>query len=209
MIGPLSFVGHVETPLDAWFLAWAAHIGMLQRVPRQLSRQEACSLITSGAVFVYYEHEIKRWTDCMLWSCPRADGNFTLYHQCTRREVNLNNLSQYAHGKLKPHGLLKQKITIALMDNIPNICVVSYFSARDVLDGKLEKPSSGMGPEFFPLIYGERLRMACNTTDSVSRYGSLLPPTRPRGPSPDLQLQSQYQNAMPITEKQESEHHTV
>ena len=72
------FSGLVETTLDAIYLVEAARQGKIPRIVRRLNSSERQAMIKSGAVFTFSVEEsgIKRWTDSMLWSPSRIDGNF-------------------------------------------------------------------------------------------------------------------------------------
>lgn len=78
------FSGIVETTMDALRLVEAARQGLIPRIVRRLNSSERQNMIKSGAVFVFSVEEsgIKRWTDSMLWSPSRIDGNF-LVSYCT------------------------------------------------------------------------------------------------------------------------------
>lgn len=78
------FSGIVETTMDALRLVEAARQGRIPRIVRRLNSSERQEMIKSGAVFVFSVEEsgIKRWTDSMLWSPSRIDGNF-LVSCCT------------------------------------------------------------------------------------------------------------------------------
>lgn len=73
-----SFVGIVETTVEAMRLVYAAHHGIIPRISRRLSRTERQEWIVSGAVFVFdvQESRIQRWTDGLLWTPSRIAGNF-------------------------------------------------------------------------------------------------------------------------------------
>lgn len=72
------FSGIVQTTMDALRLVEAAREGRIPRIIRRLNSSERQNMIKSGAVFVFSVEEsgIKRWTDTMLWSPSRIDGNF-------------------------------------------------------------------------------------------------------------------------------------
>ena len=72
------FRGYCENTHDALILFEAAKRGIIPRVTRRLTDREKASMIKSGAVFVFDEHEsnIKRWTDGMSWSPSRIYGNY-------------------------------------------------------------------------------------------------------------------------------------
>jgi len=59
-----SFVGYVDTTLDAMYLAYAAQQCYISRLLRRLNRQERELTIKSGAVFIFGVEEtgIQRWT---------------------------------------------------------------------------------------------------------------------------------------------------
>ena len=72
------FYGIVNTTTDALLLVEAARQGKIPRIIRRLNSSERQEMVKSGAVFVFSVEEsgIKRWTDSMLWSPSRIDGNF-------------------------------------------------------------------------------------------------------------------------------------
>jgi Gti1/Pac2 family transcription factor len=72
------FVGVVETTLQALRLVHAARLGVIPRVLRRLNNRERKNMIVSGAVFMFSVEEsgIRRWTDGLVFSPSRIDGNF-------------------------------------------------------------------------------------------------------------------------------------
>ena len=72
------FSGIVENTVQALRLVNAARLGVIPRVIRRLNDAERRDLIVSGAVFVFsvVESGIRRWTDGLLFSPSRIDGNF-------------------------------------------------------------------------------------------------------------------------------------
>ncbi|KIK62572.1 hypothetical protein GYMLUDRAFT_135482, partial [Collybiopsis luxurians FD-317 M1] len=82
-----SFHGYVKTRVDALQLLYAAHQGIIPRITRRLDNTERHSMIKSGAVFIFCGEEsgIKRWTDGLLWSSSRIDGDFRVYREISQR----------------------------------------------------------------------------------------------------------------------------
>jgi hypothetical protein len=72
------YFGVVENTVQALRLVHAARLGVIPRVLRRLNNSERRRMIVSGAVFVFSVEEsgIKRWTDGLLFSPSRIDGNF-------------------------------------------------------------------------------------------------------------------------------------
>jgi Gti1/Pac2 family len=72
------YFGVVENTVQALRLVHAARLGVVPRVLRRLNNSERRRMIVSGAVFVFGVEEsgIKRWTDGLLFSPSRIDGNF-------------------------------------------------------------------------------------------------------------------------------------
>src|ERR1700737_200337 len=73
-----SFIGIVETTVEAMRLIYAAHHGIIPRISRRLNLAERKEWIVSGAVFVFdvEESKIRRWTDGLDWTPSRIAGNF-------------------------------------------------------------------------------------------------------------------------------------
>ncbi|KAJ7119007.1 gluconate transport inducer 1/Pac2, partial [Mycena epipterygia] len=72
--------GFIATTRDALLILEAARRSMIPRVTQRLNDYER-SMLASGSVFVYYEHEsgMKRWTDGFTWSKSRIRGDFFVY----------------------------------------------------------------------------------------------------------------------------------
>jgi len=72
------YFGVVENTVQALRLVNAARLGVIPRVLRRLNNSERRRMIVSGSVFVFGVEEsgIKRWTDGLLFSPSRIDGNF-------------------------------------------------------------------------------------------------------------------------------------
>jgi len=72
------FIGVVENTVQALRLVHAARQGVIPRVIRRPNDTERREMIVSGAVFVFGVEEsgIRRWTDGLLFSPSRIDGNF-------------------------------------------------------------------------------------------------------------------------------------
>lgn len=58
-----SFIGNVETTLDALRLVRAAQQGVIPRIARPLKKSERETMVKSGAVFIFCVQEsgIRRW----------------------------------------------------------------------------------------------------------------------------------------------------
>ena len=72
------FFGVVDNTVHAFRLVLAAQKGLVPRIVRRPSDTERREMIISGAVFIFNVEEsgIKRWTDGLLWSASRINGNF-------------------------------------------------------------------------------------------------------------------------------------
>lgn len=88
-----TFHGLVETTSDALRIFELCRHGRLGRVRRRLHERERRQ-IKSGSIFVFDEAEsgIRRWTDGRLWSPSRILGNFLVYRELERRQLDDNDL---------------------------------------------------------------------------------------------------------------------
>ena len=59
-----TFIGFVETTVDALRLVHAARQGIIPRITQRLNDSERRTMIKSGAVFIFWveESQIERWT---------------------------------------------------------------------------------------------------------------------------------------------------
>ncbi|KAK8120445.1 hypothetical protein PG999_004565 [Apiospora kogelbergensis] len=78
-----TFVGYINSTMDALVLFEACLTGHISHVPHRPHDRERANLIRSGNVFIYEENSsgIKRWTDGVPWSPSRILGNFLLYRE--------------------------------------------------------------------------------------------------------------------------------
>ncbi|KAF5331309.1 hypothetical protein D9758_015801 [Tetrapyrgos nigripes] len=140
------FVGYVDSTLDALYLVYATRRNYLERISMRLSQAERNMRIKSGAVFIFDVEEtgIKRWTDGLLWSQSRIDGNFLAYAEVKQRGLNHGIDKKYDYGDsvLKENGLIKKTITIVI--NGAEMHLVSYFTWKDIESGRLKTPTSRM-----------------------------------------------------------------
>ncbi|KAF7972220.1 hypothetical protein HWV62_18614 [Athelia sp. TMB] len=157
------FYGIVNTTMDALLLVEAARQGKIPRIIRRLNNSERQEMVKSGAVFVFSVEEsgIKRWTDSMLWSPSRIDGNFLIYTEMLERaprksqkrkksKSDLTRTDAYdsswpstpssPNSVIKVGGMLKKTITVTTNDG--DLHIVSYFLREDVLSGALDTVSS-------------------------------------------------------------------
>ncbi|KAJ7850731.1 Gti1/Pac2 family-domain-containing protein, partial [Mycena leptocephala] len=150
----------VETTMDALRIIEAARQGVILRIIRRLNDAERRTMIKSGAVFVFSVEEsgIKRWTDGLLWSRSRIVGNYLVYREINERtKSRSSNQKLYStyepsrvlsvrpsltsqHGTLKPNGLIKKTITVAIEGS--DLHLISYYTSADQHSGRLKRPTS-------------------------------------------------------------------
>lgn len=102
-------------------------------------------MIKSGAVFVFSvaESGIKRWTDGMLWSPSRIQGNFLVYRELSEKGYTRNSPRSSLPndiGTIKNNGLMKKTITIT--HNGTDFHLISYYKKEDISCGRLQKPTT-------------------------------------------------------------------
>ncbi|TFK98199.1 Gti1/Pac2 family-domain-containing protein [Pterulicium gracile] len=155
--GP-AFHGYVETTGNALRIVYAAIEDVVPRTSRRLNDTERRTMIKSGAVFVFSvaESGIKRWTDGMLWSPSRIQGNFLVYRELSEKGYTRNSPLWYCdvltHGQqagsslpndigtIKNNGLMKKTITIT--HNGTDFHLISYYKKEDISCGRLQKPTT-------------------------------------------------------------------
>ncbi|RKP26384.1 gluconate transport inducer 1/Pac2, partial [Syncephalis pseudoplumigaleata] len=78
-----TYIGYVDTVLDALLLFEACNLGILERAKQRPSPADRARFICSGSVFVWDEGQtgIRRWTDGRRWSSSRPRGNFIIYRE--------------------------------------------------------------------------------------------------------------------------------
>ncbi|KAF5345799.1 hypothetical protein D9756_010860 [Leucocoprinus leucothites] len=167
-------IGYVKTTVHALRLVHAASQGVIPRIIRCPKGSERRTMIKSGVVIVFSVEEsgIKRWTDGLLWSPPRAVGNFLVY-----REINERSSSCSGHKKQFPQddlsgrnlarcnspdqssyesltnghssndqGTFKPngliKKTIAITIEASVLHLISYYTSEDIRSGLLKCPTS-------------------------------------------------------------------
>ncbi|KAK7464900.1 hypothetical protein VKT23_006109 [Stygiomarasmius scandens] len=164
-----SFVGYVDTTLDAMYLGYAAQQCYISRLLRRLNRQERELTIKSGAVFIFGVEEtgIQRWTGnhsdiCYIVRIVRADSDgatqmgtsgpllasmaifwYPAYNEVRGRSLNRRDRGNgfvYRGSIPKPDGLLKKTITLVV--NGTELHMVAYYTQKDVESGRLKTPSS-------------------------------------------------------------------
>ncbi|SPN98315.1 uncharacterized protein DNG_01366 [Cephalotrichum gorgonifer] len=81
-----TYVGFLNSTVDALVLIEACLRGHLNHVPRRPQDRERPELIKSGNIFIYEESAsgIKRWTDGVNWSPSRILGNFLIYRELAK-----------------------------------------------------------------------------------------------------------------------------
>ncbi|WFC98096.1 Gluconate transport-inducing protein [Malassezia yamatoensis] len=197
-----SYMGYIKSPLDAVLLLAACDMPVspksprASKIPRRISRRllddERASLIRSGSIFIWDEHEasIRRWTDGRCWSASRVCGCFLTY-----RELEVRKKSSSESGKegapqnlYKADGLIKQSFSITTASN-RKLHVISYYRKQDVRMNLLQRVSedpniTGVGPgslgvqvdekEFGDLLNREDEKLPETVSLSRSRH---LPPT--------------------------------
>ncbi|TPX47290.1 hypothetical protein SeMB42_g03373 [Synchytrium endobioticum] len=153
-----TFYGYVETTGDALLLFQGVLDGILQPCPRRLTKEEAVTSIRSGSCFVYAsgnETGIKRWTDGMLWSPSRVNGEFLVYRELDVKipssQLRLPQMARQAKEMIETEGervATTTKGTFLIKDNglkkktmsvhIGNVDwhLVSYYVKSDVDYGR-------------------------------------------------------------------------
>ncbi|KAH3679725.1 hypothetical protein WICMUC_000756 [Wickerhamomyces mucosus] len=159
-----TFIGYISSTRDALLIIQAVLNQQLTPVSRRPHDRERSQLIKSGNVFIFIEEKsgIKRWTDGVAWSPSRILGRFLVYRELDRgalkdsnslkrkRESNRNLVgSLITSYAFKPQGLIKKTLSLTINysnnkiddgNSINTVHLVSYYSAEDVLQGKLNRP---------------------------------------------------------------------
>ncbi|KJA16637.1 hypothetical protein HYPSUDRAFT_114488, partial [Hypholoma sublateritium FD-334 SS-4] len=168
-----SWTGWIESTNDALLILEAARRGLIPRVTHRLNVDER-KTIASGAVYVFDESHISRWTDSIHWSRAHICGNFLLYRQVRSRSdadgpepaafAEHGHTSAFGHPRadiatrfererMLLNGLpndkhkadgLIKKTFSAKMDGIEQH-LVCYYKLADVGNGRLHPPSSFPG----------------------------------------------------------------
>lgn len=141
----------------------------LPTVSRRPVNRERDQLIRLGHVFVFIEETsgIKRWTDGVPWSASRILGRFLVYRQLDTTSVRQKNSKRKNSRTITTHAadepplqtsalrtrnlpiddyaLVKKTLSLSIDadSKAQTIHLISYFSAHDVLSGKLIRPSQG------------------------------------------------------------------
>ena len=197
-----SYVGYIKSPVDAVLLLAACDMPCSpsnerkSQIPRRITRRllddERASLIRSGSIFVWDEHEasMRRWTDGRCWSASRVSGCFLTYRELEMRKKSSSDSAKDGplQNLYKADGLIKQSFSITTASN-RKLHVISYYRKQDVRMGLLQRVSedpriTGNGPGSWGIHvdekeFGELLNREEETLPesvSVSRSGE-LPPT--------------------------------
>lgn len=164
-----SYIGFIGSTKDALLVIQAALDKKIPTVSRRPLHRERNLLIRLGHVFVFIEERsgIKRWTDGVSWSASRILGRFLVYRQLDTSSVREKHARRKnsrkfasvlprrfgpgagARASIRPaedHGLIKKTISVALDSSAAKsetVHLISYYSAHDVLSGKLTRPTQG------------------------------------------------------------------
>ncbi|KAI9495078.1 Gti1/Pac2 family-domain-containing protein [Zychaea mexicana] len=164
-----TFHGFVETTTDTLLIFEACRRGIFPKINRRLQERER-GAVQSGTVFVFDEREsgIKRWTDGFVWSPSRILGNFLIYRELDGRDSTTDkrhdrmdlgadgtsttasavdrNRERALVGSLttsynfKKGGLIKKTMSIVVNGSPQHL--ISYYTKEDVLNNRLQTPSS-------------------------------------------------------------------
>ncbi|CAO3631530.1 unnamed protein product [Cunninghamella blakesleeana] len=135
---------------------------------------------------------MRRWTDGKTWSPSRVLGSFLTYRELDtkrrprRPSLNSNSSHQSHHHhhhssssstthplcSYKQDGLIKQSFSICTSNN-QKLHLISYYSKRDVLNGKLKQPT--MDPLLSKLAIPQGLYPDLNTLDLSTQPHSSSP----------------------------------
>lgn len=203
---------YVRDKNDALILCQAAHVGNVHQA-KGISIQQRKQLSTSGALFVFEKTaaEMERWTDGRGWSRSRQlpDKFFVYFEEyantttstsaglsndepTTTKRTKRNDPSdmlgalvgplRYLPG-FSPGVLIKKTITL----KFPHAewHVVSYFTVRDVLSGRL--PSVSDHPHF--------QGTAMHATDDSQSIGPMLPSPPPSMPMGSVSRQGRLRSS--------------
>jgi hypothetical protein len=139
-----SYIGHVQTQLDAIILFEACRLGLLPRIRRRLTDRERLR-IGSGCVFIWDEHEagLKRWTDGKSWSASRVSGSFLCYREMDFSKKrgagsSSNNSGDDEELRYKKDGLYKQSFSLTTATGL-KLHMISYYKRSDLT--LLKQPS--------------------------------------------------------------------
>jgi len=143
-----SYIGHVQTQLDAIILFEACRLGLLPRIRRRLTDRERLR-IGSGCVFIWDEHEagLKRWTDGKSWSASRVSGSFLCYREMdfSKKRGAGSSSSSNSHSsgddeelRYKKDGLYKQSFSLTTATGL-KLHMISYYKRSDLT--LLKQPS--------------------------------------------------------------------
>ncbi|KAJ3105790.1 hypothetical protein HK100_003821 [Physocladia obscura] len=145
---PHTFLGFLQTPLDAALLVEACVANELQPVNAvPMDTVLSTVVIQSGTVLVFSESslcsQMIRWRDGRRWSPSRPQGLFLLYREVESSKQNTHveyttevtsrfiNLSIRGACRFIPNGLAKRTIGVDGSDG-NRYRVVSYFYPKDV-----------------------------------------------------------------------------
>ncbi|KAI8333507.1 Gti1/Pac2 family-domain-containing protein [Choanephora cucurbitarum] len=166
---PETYHGYISNMADTMLVIEACRHGILPTINRRLLEKERNSIM-SGTIIVFEESEsgIKRWTDGLLWSPSRILGNFLVYRELKSRENRKktwpNRQGQTVEkeralvGSLtasntiynfKEDGLIKK--TIRLQINGKHLHIINYYNKNDVLNNRLQTPSSNPQFAYLPI----------------------------------------------------------
>lgn len=138
-----SYIGHVQTQLDAIILFEACRLGLLPRIRRRLTDRERLR-IGSGCVFIWDEHEagLKRWTDGKSWSASRVSGSFLTYREMDfskkRGVTTTTHNADDEELRYKKDGLYKQSFSLTTATGL-KLHMISYYKKSDL--NHLKQPS--------------------------------------------------------------------
>ncbi|ORX50813.1 hypothetical protein DM01DRAFT_1367735 [Hesseltinella vesiculosa] len=193
-----TYHGYIKSPQDALVIFEACRLGQLSRVQRRLSTKERV-YIKSGSIFVWDENEagMRRWTDGKTWSPSRVLGSFLTYRELDtkRRPRRVRKQLPYhtpphksnaaalaaALCSYKADGLIKQSFSICTA-NHQKLHLISYYSKRDVMSGRLKQPT--LDPALNNIVVPKGLYPDMNPLDTSGGHSStplhlpLLPPHR-------------------------------
>ncbi|KAI8089157.1 Gti1/Pac2 family-domain-containing protein [Halteromyces radiatus] len=170
-----TFIGYIKTPQDALIIFEACRQGQLNRIQRRLSTKERIH-IQSGSIFAWDEKEagMRRWTDGKTWSPSRVLGSFLTYRELdTKRRPRRNDNTTIKIGNCsyKQDGLVKQSFSICTANN-QKLHLISYYSKRDVLNGKLKQPT--MDPVLANITIPKGLYPDLNPLDTSGGHTATL-----------------------------------
>ncbi|KAI9190323.1 Gluconate transport-inducing protein [Blastocladiella emersonii ATCC 22665] len=193
--------GIIRSLDDALRVVEAARTGVLPRVTRRLTDDERASLIKSGAVFCFEEHEsqVRRWADSRLWSSSRMKGSFLLYQElppqndASATASSPTSPTNTAASSPDPSGtdagdssssagktLLKKRALSLTTLYGQKLRLISYYTDEDTAPGRL--PTVDSDDRLAQLELPEGMYFSCNDTPvALSRKSATMQPL-PTGP---------------------------